>query len=99
MVCIASLALHGCTRDDAPLDGSGVSDTSDDIVQVGFRIRLNDGYGTQAARTRADAALLPPDYNDPTKYLPGTGTRTISASPTGISASCSSTVTASSWRR
>lgn len=73
MVCIACLVLHGCNREDAPFSGSSDSDTPDAIVQVGFRIRLNDGYGTQTARTRADAASLPPDYNDPTKYLSGIG--------------------------
>lgn len=65
VVCIACFTLHSCTRDDAP---SGSSDTPDDLVQVGFRIRLNDGYGRRVARTRADAASLPPDYNDPAKY-------------------------------
>lgn len=67
-VCIVSLVLHGCTRDDVCRD-----DIPDDIVQVGFRIKLNDGYGTRAGETHSDAASLPLDYDDLSKYEPGTG--------------------------
>lgn len=68
VVCIACFALYGCTRDDLCRDG-----ISDGIVQVGFRIRLNDSYGIRAVRTSTDAGLLSFGYNDSAKYGPDTG--------------------------
>lgn len=68
VACAACLVLHGCVSGSLPDE-----DDSDDIVQVGFRIRLGGGYGTQLPESRTAVDLLPPDYGDPTKYETGTG--------------------------
>lgn len=70
-VALPCLALNGCIYDNGPSDEDVVDDEVE--VQVGFRIRLNDRYGYPSAKTRSGEALLPPDYNDDSKYVLGTG--------------------------
>lgn len=66
--CIVCLLFHGCRSE---IENPG--DISDEIVQVGFRIRLGEHYGTHVPESRADGTSLPPDYDDPTKYETGIG--------------------------
>lgn len=68
-VCAACLVLCACSHDDV----IGDEDIPGDIVQVGFRIRLSEEYGSRAAGTRADEAGVPFGYDDPAEYETGTG--------------------------
>ena len=68
VTCIACVASHGCTHENFPDE-----DNPDSFVQVSFRIRLSEQYGTRTAETRAGGSSLPYDYDDPTKYEAGTG--------------------------
>ena len=68
-VCIACLVFHGCNSE---IENPGVI-TDDGIVQVGFRIRLGEDYGTHLPESRADVTMPPSDYDDSEKYETGTG--------------------------
>lgn len=67
-VCIIIPVFHGCNSEIV-----NPGDISDDIVQMSFRIRLGDGYGTRIPDSRAEVNSLPPDYDDTTKYETGIG--------------------------
>lgn len=66
--CLTCIVFHGCIYDHLPEDNA-----PDDIVQVSFRIRLGEDYGTRLPESRADDTSRPIDYKTSEKYETGTG--------------------------